>query len=189
MVQTADSGLEDVEAGRFVGARVARKEDPRFLTGRGHYIDDVVVSGMLHAAFVRSPHANATITSVDAAGATSLAGVLGVYTYEDLLSAANPDVIGGALGARPLAHGTACFVGDPVVLVVAESRALAEDACELVTVDYEPHDAVLDLWAAVDDTSHRVHPELDSNVARTTTSPDDPELGATFDRATHVVTE
>ena len=82
-----------------------------------------------------------------------------------------------------------CFVGDPVVLVVAESRALAEDACELVNVEYEPRPAVIDLWLAVDDDNELVHEELESNVARSTTSPDDPALGEAFETAAHVVTD
>jgi carbon-monoxide dehydrogenase large subunit len=182
--------LDEVEAGRFVGARVERKEDPRFLTGRGRYTDDVVVNGMLHAAFVRSPHARATITEVDVQAAAALPGVVAVLTYDDLAPFVAPAVlVAGPLGNRPLARGWACFVGDPVALVVAETRALAEDGCELVEVAYDPRPAVLDMWAAVDGDNERVHEELDSNVARTTTSPDDPELGTAFDTAAHVVTE
>ena len=113
-----------------------------------------------------------------------------MYTFDDLAAAANEEALhAGPLGARPLARDVVCFVGDPVVLVVAESRALAEDACELVNIEYEPHPAVIDLWTAVDNDNELVHEELDSNVARTTTSPDDPELGAAFDAAAHVVTE
>jgi aerobic carbon-monoxide dehydrogenase large subunit len=190
MAQTVHSELEGVEAGRFVGARVARKEDPRFLTGRGRYTDDVVVPGMLHAAFVRSPHARAVITRVDVQDAAALPGVCAVYTLDDLSGAADPDVLGaGPLGARPLARDVVCFVGDPVVIVVAESRAVAEDACELVTIEYNADGPVLDLWSAVDDSERLVHAELGSNVARTTTSPDDAELGSLFDRAALVVTE
>jgi carbon-monoxide dehydrogenase large subunit len=185
-----ESGLEELEAGRFVGARVERKEDPRFLTGRGRYVDDIVVPGMLHAAFVRSPHARATITQVDVGDAAALPGVLAVFTFDDLAPAAATEALeAGPLGARPLAHDVVCFVGDPVVLVVAETRAIAEDAGELVTIDYDAQPAVIDVWAAVDDSGHLVHPELGSNVARTTASPDDPELRAAFDGAAHVVTE
>jgi carbon-monoxide dehydrogenase large subunit len=187
---TYESGLDEVEAGRFVGARVARKEDPRFLTGRGCYTDDIVAPGMLHAAFVRSPHARAEITDVDTGAAAALPGVSAVYTFHDLAAAADEEALAaGPLGTRPLARDVVCFVGDPVVLVVAETRALAEDACELVNIGYEPHPAVIDLWSAVDNDNELVHPELESNVARTTTSPDDPALGAAFDAAAHVVTE
>jgi carbon-monoxide dehydrogenase large subunit len=184
------SGLDEVEAGRFVGARVERKEDPRFLTGRGRYTDDVVVNGMLHGAFVRSPHARAAITSIDVQAARALPGVVAVFTYDDLAPFVASDVLtAGPLGSRPLARGEACFVGDPVVLVVAETRALAEDGCELVEVGYDPRPAVLDMWAAVDEDNERVHEELESNVVRTTTSPEDPEIGAAFEAAAHVVTE
>ncbi len=173
-----ESGLDEVEAGRFVGARVARKEDPRFLTGRGLYTDDVALPGMLHVAFVRSPHARAAITGIDTTEAAAMAGVIAVYTFDDLAAAADAAALNaGPLGSRPVARDVVCFVGDPVVLVVAESRALAEDACELVDVEYEPRPAVIDLWLAVDDDNELVHEELESNVARTTTSPDDPALG------------
>jgi carbon-monoxide dehydrogenase large subunit len=184
------SGLDEVEAGRFVGARVERKEDPRFLTGRGRYTDDVVVHGMLHGAFVRSPFARAAVTAVEVEEARALRGVVAVFTYDDLAPFVGPDALAaGPLGNRPLARGEACFVGDPVVLVVAETRALAEDGCELVEVTYDPRPAVLDMWAAVDEDNERVHEELESNVVRTTTSPDDPGLGTAFDAAAHVVTE
>ena len=123
-----ESGLDEVEAGRFVGARVARKEDPRFLTGRGLYTDDVVLPGMLHVAFVRSPHRRAAITGVDTTEAAAMAGVIAVYTFDDLAAAADAAALNaGPLGSRPVARDVVCFVGDPVVLVVAESRALAEE--------------------------------------------------------------
>jgi carbon-monoxide dehydrogenase large subunit len=145
---------------------------------------------MLHAAFVRCSHARAVITLVDTGEAATLPGVLAVYTFEDLASVAADEALhAGPLGARPLAHDVVCFVGDPVVLVIAETRALAEDACELVSIECDPQPAVIDLWTAVDNDNELVHPELDSNVARTTTSPDDPELGLAFDVAGHVVTE
>jgi carbon-monoxide dehydrogenase large subunit len=145
---------------------------------------------MLHGAFVRSPHARAVISGIDTAEAADLPGVLAVYTFQDLAVAADEEALhAGPLGARPLAHGVVCFVGDPVVLVIAETRALAEDACELVSIDYDPQPAVIDLWTAVENDNELVHPELDSNVARTTTSPDDRELGIAFDVAAHVVTE
>ena len=127
---------------------------------------------------------------VDTTEAAGMLGVLAVYTFDDLAAAANDEALhAGPLGARPLARDVVCFVGDPVVLVVAESRALAEDACELVTSSTNRGPRSIDLWLAVDNDNELVHEELDSNVARTTTSPDDPELGAAFDTAAHVVTE
>src|SRR5580765_4117663 len=175
---------------RITGTSIQRVEDARVLTGRGRYTDDVVLPGMLHAAFVRSPHARAAITRLDVSEAAALEGVVAVYAYDDVAEVAAPDALNaGPLGARPLARDVVCFVGDPVVLVVADTRAIAEDACELVTVHYDPQPAVVDPWLAVDNDNELVHPELGSNVARTTTSPDDPELGAAFDGAAHVVTE
>ena len=119
-----------------------------------------------------------------------MAGVIAVYTFDDLAAAADAAALNaGPLGSRPVARDVVCFVGDPVVLVVAESRALAEDACELVNVEYEPRPTVIDLWLAVDDDNELVHEELESNVARSTTSPDDPALGEAFETAAHVVTD
>src|SRR5215213_1661169 len=107
---------------RIVGARMRRKEDPRFLTGRGTYTDDVQVAGTLHTAFVRSPHAHARIRGLDVDAARSHPGVIAVYTGKDLTD-------GG--------------------VNVAESAAAARDAAGLVTVDYDPLPAVADAEQAL----------------------------------------
>src|SRR3954447_18052183 len=125
-------------ANRFIGASVKRKEDPRLLTGHGTYVDDVVLPGMLHAAFVRSPVARARIVSVDAVAARALPGVHAVYTAADLnhlthemwSSVYGKDAAGPPM--RALADDMARYVGDPIAIVVAESRYVAEDACDLV---------------------------------------------------------
>src|ERR1700741_1646659 len=142
-------------APRYAGSRVQRVEDGRLLTGRGCFVDDVTRPGMLHACFVRSPFARARINGIDSSAALALPGVRAVFTAADL----NPDVKEAwhAVAGKdvpdtprpPLAEGEAKFVGDPVALIVAESRYIAEDAVEPVDVDYEPLPAVADFTQAV----------------------------------------
>src|SRR4051794_33333043 len=130
---------------RYTGARVKRVEDARILTGTGQYVDDLKRERMLHVAFVRSPYAHATITSVDVDAAREVPGVVAVLTSADLDAVLRPGPIGMAAlmgGGGPsytvLASDKVRLVGDPVVMVVAENRYVAEDACELVEVDYDP---------------------------------------------------
>ncbi len=158
-----------VGAGRYVGARVNRVEDARLLTGHGTYVDDVAAPGMLHASFVRSPYPRALIRGIDVAAALASPGVRFVFTAADL----NPDVKeqwhtaigpGPDTPRPPLAEGEVRFVGDPVALVVAESRYLAEDAAELVEVDYEPLVPIID-YTVAEDATELVHEPHGSNVA------------------------
>ena len=121
--------------GRLTGQPVLRTEDPRLLTGRGRYIDDVAVPGVLHAAFVRSPHAHARIRSVNLERARLLPGVVAAYADAELRALAADveptqmaDLIAPTFSV--LARDKVRMVGDPVAVVVAESRYLAEDACE-----------------------------------------------------------
>jgi carbon-monoxide dehydrogenase large subunit len=169
-----------------------RKEDVRLLTGRGSYVDDVALPGMLHAAFVRSPIARGRIRSVDVQAARGVPGVRAVYTAEDLarfdiqmistqLVAPPPGPKVGALAQDRVAH-----VGDPVALVVADSRYVAEDAAALVVVDYEAEVPVVTLADAR--RSPPVHPDLDSNVAAVFGFPEDPELEPALAGAPHLVT-
>jgi aerobic carbon-monoxide dehydrogenase large subunit len=156
-------------ATRYAGARVHRVEDARLLTGRGTYVDDVSLPGMLHACFVRSPFARAVIRGIDTSGAAGVAGVRHVFVAADL----NPDVreqwhtsIGPdspETPRPPLAEGEVRFVGDPVALVVAESRYLAEDAADLVDVEYDPLPAVVD-YASAEASDGLVHQSHGSNV-------------------------
>jgi aerobic carbon-monoxide dehydrogenase large subunit len=195
MTQTASS-LPELSAGRFVGQKVLRKEDPRLLTGRGRYIDDVSVPGMLHATFVRSDVARARITRLDVEAARTADGVVGVLTAADL----NDAMVGSMLpslfqGAEafmapvvPLARDDVRFVGDPMALVIAQSRYLAEDAAELVEVDYEPLPAIVDYETAAA-SAEKVHHDRPANVAMMMGGPVDHELQAVFDSAAHTVTE
>ncbi len=180
---------------RLVGNRISRKEDPRLLTGRGRYVDDVVVPGMLHVAFARSDIARGRIVGVDVAAAREAHGVVAVLTAVDLNL-----VLVGPMGATPvlsmgppgpnkvLADDEVRYVGDPYALVVAKTRALAEDALELIELDVEPLPPVVDYTTALE-SSERVHPETDSNVAGAMPMPPDDELRAIFESAPHVLTE
>ena len=159
-----------------IGVRHVRNEDARLLTGRALFVDDVQLPGMLHLAFVRSPHAHARLGAIDVSAARALPVVVAVYTAEDLgaywkpgpLLVSPPPVAGAVFHERtqvPLAKSKVRHVGEPVAIVVAESRYLAEDAAALVAVDYEPLDAVVDLEAALAPGAQRVHDDLDSNLA------------------------
>ncbi|MDK1292828.1 MAG: molybdopterin-dependent oxidoreductase [Actinomycetota bacterium] len=136
-----------------MGGVVRRKEDPALIQGRGMYVDDIKRHGELAVAFVRSPFAAAEINSVDASTALELEGVHAVYTADDVRHLGlNPAQV--AVGTlRPLlADGVVKHVGEAVAMVVAESRYIAQDAADLVFVDYEPGDAVVDLKEAFADT-------------------------------------
>ena len=136
-----------------MGGIVRRKEDPSLIQGKGTYVDDVKRHGELAAAFVRSPFAAATINSVDASAALALDGVHAVYTVDDVRDLGlNPAQV--AVGTlRPLlADGVVHHVGEAVAMVVADDRYIAQDAADLVFVDYEPGEAVVDLKDAFADT-------------------------------------
>src|SRR5262245_259610 len=145
-------------AARFVGQSVARKEDARLLTGHGEYVDDVSMPRMLHAAFVRSELARATITSIDTTEAKAAPGVVAVYTAADfngMYLDAGPAMLGEMMPVPPpLAVTDVRYVGDTIALVVAETRYEAEDAAELIEVDLEPLPAVVDYATASDQTDH-----------------------------------
>ncbi len=190
-VQGAATALA-APAPRYAGTRVQRVEDGRLLTGHGGFVDDVTRPGMLHACFVRSPFARAKINGIDASAALALPGVHAVFTAADL----NPDVREAwhAVAGRdvpdtprpPLAEGEAKFVGDPVALIVADSRYVAEDALELVDVDYEPLPAIVDFTAA-QSSGVLVHDSYPANVAGGMAgAPPDEEL---FESAPCVVKE
>jgi carbon-monoxide dehydrogenase large subunit len=162
-----------IAAQRYVGSSVKRSEDPRILTGAGRYVDDIKLPGMLHAAFVRSPLAHARLLNVDVSAAAALPGVVAVLTGADLDAVTNRGqdplltMIGMAAGLPEhtlLATDTVRLVGDPVALVVAESRYLAEDGCELVDVDYDGLPPVANAAAALDPDSTPVFAALGSNV-------------------------
>jgi carbon-monoxide dehydrogenase large subunit len=155
----------------FVGARLKRPDDPRLLTGRGRYVDDLALPRLLHAAFVRSPHAHARVLHVDVERARAAPGVVGVLTGREAAALCRPyrgvlhHYRGMKTGAMlPLAVDRVRCVGEPVVAIAAAERAAAEDAAELVRVDYEPLPAVLDVDAALAPGAVVIHPELGDNL-------------------------
>lgn len=162
---------------KFLGQRIKRLEDPRLLTGQALFIDDIELPGMLHASFKRSDYAHAKILSIDTSEAKKLPGVVAVYTAEDFgdywhigpLQVPPPSAIMGAVfNARPLspiAKGKVRYSGEPVAVVIAEDRYIAEDACDLIMVDYDPLDVVTDMEKALEPGSILVHEDLDSNLA------------------------
>jgi carbon-monoxide dehydrogenase large subunit len=161
---------------RQFGASVKRNEDARLLSGRAQFVDDVKLPGILHAAFVRSPHAHARIVSIDAGAALAREGVVAVYTAEDLgdywrpgpVIVPPPPVEGAVFNERtqvPLAKGKARHVGEPVALVIAASRYIAEDAAADVAIEWDPLPVAADLEPAAAPGAPRVHDDLPDNVA------------------------
>ena len=159
----------------FVGASVKRLEDEALLTGRGCYIDDLHMPGLLEAAFVRSPHPHARIVSIDTAAACDLPGVRAVLTHEDLAAVLSSNIIPSdhrtwdfPETAQPLvlAEDESCYVGEPVAMVVADSRYTAEDAAALVEVEYEPLASVSDCRDALAPGAPTAHREARDNVVK-----------------------
>ncbi len=160
---------------QFFGERIKRNEDPRLLTGRALFVDDVQLANMVHVAFVRSPYAHARLGAIDTSAALERDGVLAVYTAADLgdywqhgpLLVSPPPVEGSIFHERtqvPLAKDKVRHVGEIVAMVVAESRYIAEDGAADVLVEYEPLPAVVDLEEALAPGAPLVHEDLESNV-------------------------
>ena len=159
-----------------IGASVARKEDRRFITGAGRYTDDMVVPGMMHAVFVRSPHAHATLGKIDSSAAEDMPGVIAVLTGEQLKADEIGNLIcGWAISSKdgapmnmgewsPLAVGKVRYVGDAVAVVVAETRAQARDAAEAVMVDYDELPVVVDALEALKEGAPQVHDNAPDNL-------------------------
>jgi aerobic carbon-monoxide dehydrogenase large subunit len=180
-----------IGAARYTGQRVARKEDPRLLTGRGQFVDDISLPGMLHCAFVRSPIARGRVVSIDASAAKDIPGVHAVYTAADL-AAIPVQMLSFFLapvetGATPLASDYVAYVGDPVALIIADDRHIAEDAAALVEVAYEEQDPVVTIANAM--AGPAIHPGMDSNLAQLMGDEDiDEDLEAQLSGAAHQVT-
>src|SRR5437870_3949363 len=164
---------------KFFGAAVKRREDPRFLLGEGRFVDDVTVPGMLHASFLRSPHAHARIVKIDTAAASASPGVVRVLTFKDLERWMKPLPLFGAvppgLGAvvkfdiRQAPQWALCrdrvrYVGEIVAMVVADSAERAEDAVDLIEVEWDLLAPVVDMTRAAEPGAPLIHPEWGSNV-------------------------
>ena len=160
-----------------IGQSVLRREDRKFLTGNGQYVADLRFEGELHCAFVRSPHAHARVRSIDTGAAAQAPGVVAVYTGRDM-AADNvgtmiplwriPGVNGTKMNEPPrwaLSRGMVQHVGETVAMVVAATRDQAQDAAELVAVDWEPLPAVVDVRDAVKADATQLHPEAPGNLA------------------------
>jgi carbon-monoxide dehydrogenase large subunit len=165
---------------KYFGAAVRRREDPRFLRGEARFIDDVVLPGQLQAAFLRSPHAHARIVRVSTDAARAMPGVAGVFTFAELEPWLRPLPLFGAAppGLAAVVHfevrqapqyalcrDRARYVGEVVAMVVADSRALAEDAIERIEIEWEPLPVVVDMVAAAEASSPLVHEDWGTNVA------------------------
>ncbi len=181
-----------------VGARVARKEDKRFITGSGRYVDDMVVPGMKHAVFVRSPHAHADIKKIDVKKAQAMPGVIGVLTGKELKTDGIGNLICGwmihskdgspmKMGAwSPLAVDRVRYVGDAVVIVVAETKGQARDAAEAVEVTYKERKAVTDAVSALKKGAPQLHPEAEGNLIYDWEIGDAKAVDAAIAKAAHV---
>jgi len=156
------------EAGGWVGQSLRRKEDARLVRGKGKFVDDIKMLGMLHLVFVRSPFAHAKITGVDVSEAEALPGVVCTLTGREISKLVDPFFeIGPSPSNKildyPMAVDRARYQGEPVAAVIAETPAIAEDAAELVRVDYEPLDAVIDGEVAATDKTV-LHDAMGTNV-------------------------
>ncbi|MCO5223474.1 MAG: xanthine dehydrogenase family protein molybdopterin-binding subunit, partial [Thermomicrobiales bacterium] len=168
---------------KYMGAPVKRREDPRLITGSSVYVDDLQLTGMVHVSFVRSIYAHAKIKGIDTSDAASMPGVVAILTADDLVAVlpskyeavgedTGPSAEGGSSEAstipvpsvEPLARSKVRYIGEPIAAVIAESRAQADDAAELVVVEYEPLDAYVDPYVAREDGSIRIYDTNPNNV-------------------------
>jgi carbon-monoxide dehydrogenase large subunit len=162
---------------RYIGERIKRNEDPRLLTGQALFVDDVQLPGMLHAAFLRSDYAHARLLKIDASTARQREGVVAVFTAADMgedwepgppLVIPPPSIEEVTFNSRtqvPLVRDKVRHAGEPLAVVIAQSRYIAEDALDDIAVELEPIDAVVDIERALDPETPLVHDDLDSNLA------------------------
>lgn len=193
-----------IQPARSIGTRVIRKEDARLTTGRGNYVGDMKLPGMLHATALRSSFAHAEIKSIDASAALQMDGVIAFFSAADIagkvasfpepaLSEVNPKVkaaINLDIKNNPmegLPTDRVLWVGEPIGYLVAESRYLAEDAIETILVDYDPLPVVADMDSALAPGAPVLHPYLDSNVQQTY-DVGTGDVDAALDGANHVLT-
>jgi aerobic carbon-monoxide dehydrogenase large subunit len=185
--------------GEGIGAAMLRREDHRLLRGQGRYVADISAEGMLHCAFVRSPHAHARLASIDTADALARPGVIAVLTGEDMAADGVGPMrslwripgVGGTHCIEPprysLGLGLARHVGEAVALVVAATREQAQDAAEQIQVDWEPLPAVVDVGAAAAGGAPQVHPEASGNLSLQMQRGDAAAVEAAFAQARHRV--
>jgi 2-furoyl-CoA dehydrogenase large subunit len=158
--------MSDQEKGKWVGKKIKRKEDLRLLTGRGSFMDDIRLPNMKHAAILRSPYPHAWIRGIDCSKALELRGVRGALTGEDVAKMSSPFPVG--VSVPPKYYCSAVdkvrFVGEPVAVVIADDRYVAEDALDLIAVDYEPLPVVMDIEEAIKPYAPVLHDNIGSNI-------------------------
>ena len=191
---------------KMVGATVKRKEDPRLITGSSTYVDDIQLPGMLHLIIVRSPYAHAILNGVDVEAAKRAPGVVAVITADDLpqyMKNAETEAKGETSGESEeeetdsipvppilsLAKGKLRFVGEPVAVVVARSRAEGTDAAELVDFDVELLDAVVDVYAGIEDSAPQIYENVPNNIGNRLGGPRGGDVDAAFAAAPFTVKE
>jgi carbon-monoxide dehydrogenase large subunit len=189
-----DMGVEGI------GASVVRKEDRRFITGKGRYVDDIKLLGMTYAHFIRSPHAHAKVKGIDSSAAMKMPGVVAVLTGQQIVDDKVGNLICGwaitskdgtpmKMGAWPaMAPETVRFVGQAVAVVIAETKNLAKDAAEAVVVNYEELPAIPDIRAAIKPGAPQLHPEAPGNVVYDWHLGDEAAVKDAFAKAANVVT-
>src|SRR5271156_1553883 len=182
-----------------IGASVVRKEDKRFITGKGRYVDDIKLVGMTYAHFIRSPHAHARVKGIDSAAAMKLPGVVAVLTGQEIVDDKVGNLICGwaitskdgtpmKMGAWPaMAPETVRFVGQAVAVVIADSKNLAKDAAEAGVVKYEELPSVPDLRAGIKRGAPQLHPEAPGNVIYDWVLGDEAATNEAFAKAANVV--
>jgi 2-furoyl-CoA dehydrogenase large subunit len=150
----------------WVGTSLLRRENPRLLTGRGQFLDDLQIENTLHVALVRSPYAHARIRGVDVSGALAAPGVVGTLTGQEVAARSDPFQAGVVheIGYYCMAVDRARYAGEPVAAVIADNRYLAEDAAELVVVEYEPLEPVVTVEDGLAASKPPLHDSMDSNV-------------------------
>ncbi|MFQ5692836.1 MAG: xanthine dehydrogenase family protein molybdopterin-binding subunit, partial [Nitrospinota bacterium] len=163
---------EALQAPKFIGERIKRREDPRLLQGLAHYVDDLAPPGCLHVAVVRSVHAHARLKSVDTAPALGLPGVVAVFTGEDTKDVGPVPVAALTDDTKVphhpiLAQGTVRYVGEPIAAVVAADRYASQDGADRVRVEYDPLPAVVDPEKALEPGAPKVHEDFEDNLAFT----------------------
>src|SRR6201998_704698 len=183
-----------------IGASVVRKEDKRFITGKGRYVDDIKLVGMTFAHFIRSPHAHASVKNIDSSAAMQMPGVVGVLTGQQIVDDKVGNLICGwaitskdgspmKMGAWPaMAPETVRFVGQAVAVVIAETKNQARDAAEAVVVTYEELPAASDVKAAIKPGAPQLHPEAPGNIIYDWHLGDEGAVKSAFGRAANVGT-
>ncbi len=184
--------MATVEApARMFGKALKRREDPRLITGKGNYLDDINVTGTLHAAILRSPYGHARFNSINTEAARALDGVVAIFTGDQIATEQNPLPCAWQAGGvqnnvntpRALAVDTVRFTGEGVAMVVAESPYIAYDALDLIEVDYEPLDVVVDAEAATQEGAPQLHENAPNNIVMRWTCGKEQETARAIDGA------